>query len=100
MPSLQRWSAPGRRIRELHGPVFAVLDSALVPLKPQPDHRIYLAALRRMSPQQRLVKAFELSDNVRQLFRDGLRRRFPDLSEEEIQQLYLDRLSLCHNRNY
>ena len=45
-----------------------MLDSDSVPLKPQPDHRIYLATLRRMSPQQRLVKAFELSDNVRQLF--------------------------------
>ena len=77
-----------------------MLDSASVPLKPQPDHSIYLAALRRMSPQERLAKAFELSDNVRQLFRDGLRRRFPDLSEEELQQLYLNRLSLCHNRNY
>ena len=79
---------------------FAMLDSVLVALKPQSDHSIYLAALRRMSPQQRLARAFELSDNARQLFRDGLRRRFPDLSEEELQQLYLNRLALCHNRNY
>ena len=77
-----------------------MLNSASVALKPQSDHRIYLATLRRMSPQQRLAKAFELSDNARQLFRDGLRHRFPDLSEEELQQLYLNRLALCHNRNY
>ena len=68
--------------------------------KPQPNHSIYLDTLRRMSPQQRLTKALELSDNVRQLFRHGLRQRFPDLSEEDLQQLYLKRLSLCHNRNY
>ena len=77
-----------------------MLDSVLVALKPQSDHSIYLATLRRMSPEQRLAKAFELSDNARQLFRDGLRRRFPDLSEKELQQLYLNRLALCHNRNY
>ncbi len=89
--SVPRW------IRTL---LFRVLDSVVVGLKPQPDHRVYLETLRRMSPQQRLSKTFELSDNVRRLFRQGLRQRFPDLSEEEFEQLYLKRLSLCHNRNY
>ena len=56
--------------------------------KPQPNHSIYLDTLRRMSPQQRLTKALELSDNVRQLFRHGLRQRFPNLSEKDLQQLY------------
>ena len=100
--ALTHGDSPRRQsgIRDSHKSDFAVLDSALVDFKPESDHAIYLASLRRMSPQQRLARAFELSDNVRQLFRDGLRRRFPDLSEEELQQLYLNRLSLCHNRNY
>ena len=33
------------------------------------------------------------------LFKQGLRERFPDLSEEEFHRLYLKRLALCHNRN-
>lgn len=68
--------------------------------KERPNHRIYIQALRRMSPEKRLLKAFELSQFSRDLFMLGLRRRFPDLSEEEIRKLYLERLDKCHNRNY
>jgi hypothetical protein len=53
-----------------------------------------------MSPEQRLAKAFELSAFVKALFREGLRQRFPKLSEEEFHKLYLERLAKCHNRNY
>jgi len=53
-----------------------------------------------MTPEERLRKAFELSDFARSLFLQGLRRRFPDASEEQIRRIYLDRLSRCHNRNY
>ncbi|MEE8585971.1 MAG: hypothetical protein V3T83_14090 [Acidobacteriota bacterium] len=69
-------------------------------IKPRPNHRIYIETLRRLSPEQKLAKAFELSDMSRRLFREGLRRRFPDLSDDEFQRLYLERLALCHNRNY
>jgi len=68
--------------------------------KPRPNHHLYLEALRRMTGEERLLKAFELSEFSRQVFREGLRRRFPDLSEEEFHQLFLDRLAKCHNRNY
>ena len=68
--------------------------------KPRPNHRIYLQTLRRMTPEQRLIKAFELSETVRLLFSQGLRKRFPDLSPPELQKLYRERLDLCHNRNY
>ncbi len=69
-------------------------------LKDRLNHKIYLQALRRMTPEQRLSKALELSDTARRLFRTGLRRRFPGLSEDQFHQLYLERLELCHNRNY
>ena len=46
------------------------------------------------------MKAFELSDLTKKIFREGLRRRFPDLAEAEFHKLYLERLALCHNRNY
>jgi hypothetical protein len=68
--------------------------------KPRPNHRQYIQALRRMTPGQRLEKAFEMSEFGKELFREGLRKRFPQLSEEAFHQLYLDRLAKCHNRNY
>ena len=46
------------------------------------------------------MKAFELSEMARAVFRDGLRNRFPDLDDQEFQKLYLERLEKCHNRNW
>ncbi len=69
-------------------------------IKPLPNHGIYIRSLRRLSSEQKLAKTFELSEMSRRLFREGLRRRFPDLTEDEFHRLYLERLALCHNRNY
>jgi hypothetical protein len=69
-------------------------------IKPRPNHRLYLETLSRMTPEERLRKAFELTEFSRQLFKAGLRARFPDLSEAERHQLMLARLEKCHNRNY
>jgi hypothetical protein len=68
--------------------------------KPRPNRDLYIQVLRSMSPEQRLRKAFELSAFVNELFRQGLRKCFPHLSEPELHALYLRRLDLCHNRNY
>lgn len=51
--------------------------------KPRPNHQRYIEVVRSMTPEQRLLKAFELSDLAKKLFKHGLRKRFPDLSEEE-----------------
>lgn len=69
-------------------------------IKERPNHALYIQALRRMSPEARLMKTFELSEFSRQLFLQGLRKRFPNLSDREIKKLYLERLNKCHNRNY
>jgi hypothetical protein len=69
-------------------------------LKSRPNHQAHLHALRRMTPAQRLALAFALSEMTRQLPRDGLRRRFPDLSEDDLHSLFIQRLTRCHNRNY
>jgi len=53
-----------------------------------------------MTPEQRLMKAFELTDFANQLFAHGLRKRFPDLSDEEFAKLLRKRLDKCHNENY
>jgi hypothetical protein len=68
--------------------------------KPQPNHRTYVQILRRMTPEQRLRKAFDLSEFAKALFLQGLRTRFPDLSDDEFDRLARKRLDKCHNRNY
>jgi hypothetical protein len=68
--------------------------------KPRPNHRLHLEALRRMTPEQRLRKAFELSDLTRRLFMHGLRERFPEASEAELKRIYTQRLRECSNNNY
>jgi hypothetical protein len=68
--------------------------------KPRPQHEAYLHVLRALTPQQRLQKAFEMSDFTKALFKQGLRQRFPHFSEMEIHRLFLDRLAKCHNSNY
>jgi DNA-binding PadR family transcriptional regulator len=53
-----------------------------------------------MSPEQRLRKTFELNELGRELFRQGLRRRHPELSPSELKALERKRLEKCHNRSY
>jgi len=69
-------------------------------IKKRPEHKLYLEVLRQMTPEQRLLKASELSEFCGQLFAHGLRKRFPDLNHEEFRKLLLERLDKCHNRNY
>jgi len=69
-------------------------------LRTRSGHEPYLRALRAMGPVARLKRAFELSEFTRALFREGLRKRFPSMSEADRHRLYLDRMAKCHNRNY
>lgn len=74
--------------------------STVMDPKPRPNHQIYIQILRSMTPEQRLLKAFELSEFSKSLFVEGLRQRFPDATEEEFRRILFDRLEKCHNRNY
>ncbi len=69
-------------------------------IKQSPNHKQYLATLNNMSAEQRLLKALELSAITRELFIRGLYKRFPDKTEAEIKEIYLQRLAKCYNRNY
>jgi hypothetical protein len=69
-------------------------------IKPHPNHSLYLKALRQMTPEQHLAKAFELSAMTKELFLLGLQKRFSFKSEAEIMKLYLERIAKCYNRNY
>lgn len=68
--------------------------------KPRPNHHIYIEILRKMSPEQKLIKTFELSQLGKELFLQGLRQRYPKKPETEIKKIYMERIAKCHNRNY
>ena len=68
--------------------------------KPRPNHKRYVEILRRMTPEERLEKSFELTEYARQLLKDGLRQRHPGLSEPQVHELYVNRLRQCHNASY
>ena len=61
-------------------------------IKPHPNHQIYLQTLSRMTPEQRLMKAFELSELTKRLFLHGLRKRFPEKTKEEITKIYIENI--------
>ena len=55
-------------------------------IKSDTNHRQYLMALIKMGPEQRLLKAFELSSTTKTLFLSGLHKRFPEKTEIEIKE--------------
>lgn len=64
------------------------------------SHAAYIEVLRRMTPEAKLKKTFELGELARELFLHGLHERFPEASQEEIKAIYLERLKKCYNVNY
>ena len=60
----------------------------------------YIKIIRKMSPENRLRKCFELNELTKKLFLTGLKSRFPNCSEEEIKEIYLKRIDKCRNLNY
>ena len=55
--------------------------------KTQPNRAVYVDVLRRMTPEQRLAKAFELTSMVRELARVGIAHRNPGLAPVEVDRL-------------
>jgi hypothetical protein len=66
--------------------------------KAQPNRRVYIETLRRMTGEQRLAKAFELSDMTRAALRAGLAQRHPDASPEQLTAMVIERLERCRRR--
>lgn len=67
--------------------------------KPHPNHAGYIRALQAMTPDERVRKAFELSDFVKATLRSGIHEQFPLATDDERQRIFLARLDRCHNRN-
>ena len=64
------------------------------------DRSRSIEALRRMTPEARLAKAFALTALVRALMLEGIRVRHPGASEEQVRRLGAAQWARCHNRNY
>ena len=64
------------------------------------SHKEYIKIIRKLTPEKKLKKCFDLNEFTKALFLIGLRNRFPNLSEEEIKKIYLKRITKCHNLNY
>ncbi len=59
-----------------------------------------LAALRRMTPDERLAQIFQLSETMRAMLKEAIRKQFPGESDADIHQRFLKRLERCHNVNW
>ena len=68
--------------------------------KLQPNDRLDLEALRRLGPDGRMRKCFELSDMVRRQFIKVLRERYPDATEEEFRTIVVRKVLEWSNSNY
>jgi len=68
--------------------------------KMEKSRKVYIDTLRKMTPAQRLKKAFELSEFTKQLSACGLRKRYPELPDTEFRKIFLEHMEKCHNRNY
>lgn len=69
-------------------------------IKPDPNHEIYMRSLKRMTPEQRLLKAIELSELTKKMFLHGLKKKFPHKNENEIIAIYIERILLCNRYSY
>lgn len=58
-------------------------------IKPRPNQHRYVQALQEMSPEQRLIKALELTEMAKELFLSGLRNLWPDKTEVQYKKLDL-----------
>lgn len=67
-------------------------------MKERPNHQVHIRVLRQMGPENRLRKAFELSEFTRALTRRGLEHLHPDFEPADLNRLYLDRMKKARDR--
>ncbi|MBI5230617.1 MAG: hypothetical protein HY876_00420 [Coriobacteriales bacterium] len=68
-------------------------------LKPRVNREVYIETLRRMTTEERLAKAFELSDMTHDALRAGLRQRYPEATDSELEERFRERLERCRSRS-
>lgn len=79
------------------GPVVRLEDQiAMETAAGRESLRVWRDIRRNLSGTQRAEKAFELTEEVRNVMRAGIRSRNPDADEERLQTLYVDQLLAAH----
>lgn len=71
------------RITEMKSPAYTTDTCA-------DAEAVQLQLLRKMTPQQRLQKACNLSAQLRNMAFDAIRRRHPDFSEDEVRLKFIE----------
>lgn len=66
--------------------------------KSEQNRPLYIQILRRMTPEQRLRKALELTRDVREISRAGIRSRNPQLTPAEVDRLAVRQLLQWHSK--
>jgi len=69
-------------------------------IKPRLNHSRYLEILRKMTPEQKVCKVFELNALGKEFALAGIRARHPEMTDREVHETYLKSVGICHNRNY
>ena len=66
--------------------------------KPKPNDDIYIEVLRKMTPEQRLIRAFELSKFTKELFREGLRAFFRKSRNRDSRLIFRKNTTMLQSR--
>ncbi len=61
-------------------------------MKPEPNRALYIEILRRQTPEQRLSKALELEQLVRELSRAGVKSRNPGMAAAEVDRVAVEQI--------
>ncbi len=84
--------------------LVADLGRTRIAMDPMPatreEHQAYLRILANVTPGERMKRAMDLSDMGLRMLKVNLRRRIPELDEERLHRLFLERSEQCHNREY
>ncbi len=72
---------------------MAKLKMSIIPADTTPQaYKKQIEILRRMSPEQRALISFELSDNVRQNAIAGIKKQHPDFTNNQTRKELLRRI--------
>ncbi|MBC8526864.1 MAG: hypothetical protein H8D22_08410 [Candidatus Cloacimonetes bacterium] len=55
---------------------------------------------RKMTPQQRIEEAIQLTDLTYEVMKEGIRNQHPNLDEAAIQKLVLERMEICRKKGF
>jgi hypothetical protein len=66
--------------------------------KTDANRKLYIEVLQRMTPEQRLRKALELTQTTRELAKAGVRSRNPELGQAEIDRLAVEQIIRWHSK--